>query len=166
MSQKNYTLFYSNYCNFCKQFLQKLNKLDIKKEFSFYCVDNNKAPPHVRSTPTLSIRQEQKNLKGKEAFDWLENYIIKKNENAMPSAWHPGEMGSSMSDNYSFLNNENISEGGISHSFSFLNNNNVSSINIDNNMNNDKKKNDELSQKMEYMKQIRDSDTPAPVQRI
>ena len=75
-------------------------------------------------------------------------------------------MGSSMSDNYSFLNNENISEGGISHSFSFLNNNNVSSINIDNNMNNDKKKNDELSQKMEYMKQIRDSDTPAPVQRI
>jgi hypothetical protein len=174
MSEKNYTLFYSNYCNFCKQFLQKLNQLELKKEFSFYCVDNNRAPPYVRSTPTLLLRNEHKNLKGKDAFDWIEAYIKNKEKNSNPLAWHPEEMGSSMSDNYSFLNKDESSKGNgessISHSFSFLNENNANSTVFSNNNNVTENKsgnhNDPLSDKMEYLKKIRDSETPTPVQRI
>ena len=172
MSEKNYTLFYSNHCNFCKQFLLKLNKLELKKEFSFYCVDNNKAPPYVRSTPTLLLRNEQKNIKGKDAFDWIEEYIKKIEINSNPLAWHAEEMGSSMSDNYSFLNDDISSKGNggnsISHSFSFLNEKNINSpINTDNNENGKINRNgNELSDKMEYMQKLRDSDTPVSIQRI
>lgn len=170
MSEKNFTLFYSNQCNFCRQFLEKLNNLQIKKNFSFYCVDNNKAPHYVRSTPTLLIKEESKYLRGKEAFEWLEKYENKIKEDSNPLAWHPAEMGSSLSDNYSFLDIDTNSQGlggnSIAHSFSFLSNgNNMNSLkNINNNKNNNKM--DQLTNKMEDLKKIRDMDTPAPIQRI
>ena len=78
-----------------------------------------------------------------------------------------------MSDNYSFLNTDESSSGkggsSISNSFSFLNENNYNST-LSNNNNEIERKGgkhtDELTDKMQYIQKLRDSDTPVPIQRI
>ena len=88
-------------------------------------------------------------------------------------AWHNTEMGSTFSDNYSFLDSDTSAEGtggsSITHNFSFLNNNssglNPNQINtpVDNTQ---QARKDPLTQRMEALAASRDSDMPKQIHRI
>jgi len=69
---ENYLLFYSNYCNNCKEFIQLLYKSPFFDKFQKICVDNNpKIPKEITSIPTIIVPRMPKPLVGTEAFQWL-----------------------------------------------------------------------------------------------
>lgn len=169
-------LFYSNYCNYCKQFNDNLNKYqDIKNKLHLFCIDNNreKVPTIIKSVPSI-LTKEKKILTGKDVFNWFEQQQQhQQKEIDDPLAWHNNEMGSAFSDHYSFLEADTAAEGlggnSIAHSFSFLNSNlnsNISNggINTPQEKNNNQK--DILTKRMESLMEKRDSELPKQVNRI
>ena len=89
-------------------------------------------------------------------------------------AWHNTEMGSTFSDNYSFLDSDTSAEGtggsSITHNFSFLNNNssglNPNQINTPQDSRQQPVQKDPLTQRMEAFVAARDSDMPQQIHRI
>jgi len=69
---ENHLLFYSNYCNNCKEFAQQLFKSPFHEKFKKICVDNNpKIPKEITSIPCIIVPRMVKPLVGTEAFHWL-----------------------------------------------------------------------------------------------
>lgn len=92
-----------------------------------------------------------------------------------PLAWHGTEMGAGFSDNYSFIDIDTSAEGqggqSIAHNFEFLGGNNLGYGNFNSNIKtpdelskNEKK--DPLMEKMEQLKNARDTDVPRGIARI
>lgn len=124
-----FILFYSNYCQHCKDFLIKLKKMneDLYNNFTKIAVDgNSKIPKGITSVPTIIVPSHNHPLTDESVFMWLEtiavDYPCKKNvdnesektEEILP--FIKNEMGYGFSDNFSFLE----SEGPLAHSFSFI----------------------------------------------
>lgn len=173
MNKNKDILFYSNYCDHCKEFTNNLSKFpNIKQQLYLFCIDNNreKIPFSIKSVPSM-ITKDKKVLSGKDVFIWFENE--KKNDTTDPLAWHNNEMGSTFSDGYSFLEEDTAAKGSggssIAHSFSFIDDS--ASINISNgtittpkeNTNNQK---DILTKRMESLMENRDNELPMQVNRI
>lgn len=74
MEQSQHHIFYSKYCQNCKDFLQELYKTeDLYAKFNKICVDGKKnIPKQITSVPTIIVPQIQKPLVGEEAFFWLD----------------------------------------------------------------------------------------------
>ena len=58
MSSATSILFFSNYCNHCKQVLHELNDSSLRTNIRFICIDSadarkKKLPAHVKSVPCL-----------------------------------------------------------------------------------------------------------------
>ena len=111
-------LFYSKYCNHCKKFEQALLKTKVNNTFFKICVDIKgvKIPPFVTHVPTIIVydkNQHKHVLSDKAAFEWL-NELLDTPINI--SDYKPGEMGSSLSDTYAFLDEKQE----IEHNFAFL----------------------------------------------
>ena len=138
---ENYILFYSNYCNFSKKFIQELYKTPFYEKFQKISVDKNpKIPKEITMVPTIIVPKMPKALVAEEAFHWLngmKQMMIKQQEQPQQRQ-SPGQgeekgdptnanysMGAvtaysntmdGFSDNFSFLTDESPLE----HSFSFL----------------------------------------------
>ena len=149
-------LYYSKYCENCKKLLYELGKSEYKKNIHFLSIDkrrkrNNKLyivldngheiflPPNITSVPTLILlNKNNKMLVGQDVFTFLspkmrkEKYVATKQNGGEPLAFSTYEMGSTMSDNYSYLDQTSDDlnakgNGGLRqmHSFVSLNNSNV-----------------------------------------
>ena len=57
MNQNKNILFYSNYCEHCKELLIKINNFKLKEDIQLNCVDTNRKnlPAFIKSVPTLVV---------------------------------------------------------------------------------------------------------------
>ena len=145
MSSATSILFFSNYCNHCKQVLHELNDSSLKANIRFICIDSadvrRKLPANVKSVPCLIVGQTNQTLIGSDILQWVKvksrnlnvqdsapvqqnQQMAHKKEETGPGAWHMCEM-NNFSDAYSFLNVDLSTKGNggasMSHSFDFLN---------------------------------------------
>ena len=135
MNNSKPTLFYSNYCQHCKELLIKINNFNLKEKVNFNCVDQNRKnlPAFVKSVPTIIVPSENKMFSGENVFNWVNNEISKMNvknkqnnqnqnnqsDDVLP--WVNSEMNNGFSDAFSFLDSDSTTEGKpIAHSFSFI----------------------------------------------
>ena len=116
MSEKRkFLYFYSARCKFCSQFSEMLAKSNdsVKNNFINISIDDAsiRLPPYLEVVPTIQIYDDggrRHVLSDKHAFEWLNQYTQK------PVETEPfciGEMGSNLSDCFSFLDgkDDNIS---------------------------------------------------------
>ena len=110
--KRKFLYFYSKTCKFCSQFTEMLNRVpnEVKQNFVPISIDDPtiRLPPYLQVVPTIQIYDDggrRHVLQDKHAFEWLNQYSQKPIET---EAYSIGEMGSSLSDCYSFLEeNEN-----------------------------------------------------------
>ena len=121
-------LYYSKFCNHCKELITKIAKTKTKDDIHFVCIDNRQRhkdgttniildngqrlllPPNISTVPSiLLLHHGNRVLAGiKEILHYLkpgEETIMNQatNFNGEPKAFSFCEMGSSLSDNYSYL---------------------------------------------------------------
>jgi hypothetical protein len=146
-------LYYSKYCENCKKLLYELGKTKIQNNIHFLSIDkrirkedklyiileNGKEifmPPNIRSVPTLLLLNKgNKILVGDDVSNYFRPQIMGEKTKAIPNNLEPlafsgYEMGTSMSDTYSYLDQSADEmnakgEGGLRqmHSFVRLNHN-------------------------------------------
>jgi len=146
-------LYYSKYCENCKKLLYELGKTKIQKDVHFLSIDkriqrgNNTyiilengneifMPPNIISVPTLLLLNKgNKILVGEDVMNFFKPQIMGEKtqatqNNMEPLAFSGYEMGTSMSDTYSYLDQSSDEmgakgEGGLRqmHSFVKLNHN-------------------------------------------
>jgi hypothetical protein len=144
----SYVLYYSKYCENCKKILYKVGKDKIKEDIHFLCIDKRKViknkiyiilsdgkellmPDEIKEVPALLLlNRGNRIIYGNEILN-LFNPILEKNntrENKInggePLAFSNYEMGATLSDNYSYLdqNSDELStkgEGGLRQMHSF-----------------------------------------------
>lgn len=143
----SYVLYYSKYCDNCKKIIHKVGKDKIKDDIHFLCIDKRKKieektyivlsdgkellmPPEIKEVPALLLlNRGNRVIYGSEILE-LFNPILensKKNatkNNMEPLAFSFYEMGTCLSDNYSYLdqNPEDLStkgSGGLRQMHSF-----------------------------------------------
>ena len=121
-------LYYSKFCNHCKELITRIAKTKTKNEIHFICIDSREKhtdgttniilengqrillPPNIKTVPAiLLLHHGNRVLEGiKEILHYLkpgEETIMNQatNHNGEPQAFSFCEMGSSLSDNYSYL---------------------------------------------------------------
>ena len=119
-------LYYSKYCENCKKLLYELGKTKIQKDIHFLSIDkrinrDNKIfivlengnqifmPPNIVSVPTLLLLiKGNKLLVGEDVLNYFKPQIMGEKTKAVPNNLEPlafsgYEMGTSMSDTYSYL---------------------------------------------------------------
>jgi len=76
------TLFYSKYCNHCKDFIIELKKEELISSFDNYiCVDKRRnLPDFVIQVPCILIKDHEEPLLGSKAFAWINFMKMKKIE--------------------------------------------------------------------------------------
>ena len=107
-------IFYSNYCSYCKQLLELLEKKSIKNKFVPICIDspNIRLPKMIQQVPTLII--DNKLLVGQNAFE----FIMKNFKDEIVQTWDGGEMGD-FSTSYSYIE-EDKNNNNLLQSFNYL----------------------------------------------
>ena len=165
---KPYTLYISNYCNYCKELLNNINKSNVRDQIQYIIIDRTPQnqpviPPYITSVPTLIVQGQPRPLVGESVFQWLEKIQTQQSNENGPNPWHGQEMGQSYSDSYSFLEDKDS----IPHHFSYLGNSSQSNqINTpQDSQDNQQQPQDELSQRMEMLQSQRDNEVQS-VQRI
>lgn len=121
-------LYYSKYCDHCKELLVKVSRSKTRDDIHFICIDNRTKhtdgsthiildngqrlllPPNVTKVPSiLLLHHGNRVLDGlKEIYNYLNPGEVEINneatlENGEPLAFSTYEMGSTLSDNYSYL---------------------------------------------------------------
>ena len=141
-------LYYSKYCENCKKLLYELGKTNISKQIHFLSIDkrvekNNKLyivldngcevflPPNIKKVPSLLLlNKNNKILVGDDVMNFFRPQLNKQKiaatqNNMEPLAFSTYEMGTTMSDNYSYLDQSNESmsakgDGGLRQMHSFV----------------------------------------------
>lgn len=147
-------LYYSKYCENCRKLLYELGKTEIQNSIHFLCIDKrvNKGgktyiqldngqlifmPPNIVKVPTmLLLNKDNKLLIGNDVYNYIRPQLHEEKRaavqyNGEPLAFSLYEMGSTLSDNYSYLDQspESMSakdgDGGLRqmHSFVTINHN-------------------------------------------
>ena len=121
-------LYYSKFCNHCKELITRIAKTKTKDDLHFICIDNREKhkdgtiniildngqrillPPNITTVPSVLLLHHGNRVLGgiKEILHYLkpgETTIMNQatNFNGEPQAFSFCEMGSSLSDNYSYL---------------------------------------------------------------
>tara|TARA_Y100000590_G_scaffold459730_1_gene617515 strand:- start:313 stop:879 length:567 start_codon:yes stop_codon:yes gene_type:complete len=119
-------LYYSKYCDYCKELLYEIGKSKVQKNIHFLSIDKRKRygkkiyiildngkeiflPPNITKVPSLLlINKEHIILTGKDVINYLRPQIhqdktMATSNNMEPLAYSMYEMGTAMSDNYSYL---------------------------------------------------------------
>lgn len=123
----SYVLYYSKYCDNCKNLLYNLGKSSIQKKTHFLNIDkrvkqNNKTyvlldngqkillPPMINQVPALlMLNRGNKILFGDDVMNFYKPMLKEEKQQAVKIEGEPmaysftGEMGTTMSDNYSYL---------------------------------------------------------------
>ena len=107
-------IFYSNYCSYCKQLLELLEKKNVKAKFIPICVDNRhlNLPKSIQQVPTMIV--DNKFYVGQQCFD----YIMKTYKDEQINTWDFQEM-ANFSSGYSFI--EDDSNSSVQQGFVYLN---------------------------------------------
>ena len=141
-------LYYSKYCENCKKLLYELGKTKIQKDIHFLSIDKriNRGnsvyiildngneifmPPNIISVPTLLLlNKNNKLLVGDDVINFFRPQIMGEKTKAVPNNLEPlafsgYEMGTSMSDSYSYLDQSSEEmnakgEGGLRQMHSFV----------------------------------------------
>jgi hypothetical protein len=74
-TRNTFVLFHSNYCQHCKEFLERLEKLGggLYQKFTKICVDNNPSiPKSIQSVPTILVPSHEHPLTDSSVFMWLD----------------------------------------------------------------------------------------------
>ena len=149
-------LYYSKYCENCKKLLYELGKSKAQKDIHFLSIDKRIQkgqkmyivldngsqifmPPNIRKVPTLLLLNKgNKLLIGDDVLNYLRPKIYQEKEKATqnnmePLAFSVYEMGTSMSDNYSYLDQtsdemEAKGNGGMRQLHSFVTLNHIDKI--------------------------------------
>jgi len=123
-------LYYSKYCENCRKLLYELGKSEIQNSIHFLCIDkrvqrNGKLyivldngreiymPPNIVKVPTmLLLNKGNKLLIGDDVYNFIRPQVYEEKrvatkQNGEPLAFSFYEMGTSMSDNYSYLDQTN-----------------------------------------------------------
>ena len=132
----SYVLYYSKYCDNCKKILYKVGKDKIKNDIHFLCIDKRKKvkdklyivlndgkellmPPEIKKVPALLLlNRGNRIIYGEEILELfnpiLENNTKKATLSGEPLAFSNYEMGATLSDNYSYLdqNSDELSTKG------------------------------------------------------
>tara|TARA_Y100000389_G_scaffold86536_1_gene83213 strand:- start:737 stop:1405 length:669 start_codon:yes stop_codon:yes gene_type:complete len=129
-------LFYSNYCQHCKQIVNEINKTPLRTSIRYVCIDTQavraKLPEYISSVPALVVGETNQIYIGNQILGWLQMVpLIKKSNNnpqkapasvqniptkkensgpGEPNAWHTNEM-NAFSDMYSFIDADTSAEG-------------------------------------------------------
>lgn len=133
-------LFYSNFCQHCKQIVKEIKRSPVSNEIRYVCIDSSqvreKLPNYINSVPSLVVGETNQIFVGNQITGWLkmqpiinnkeesppqnrENYmdrnkpIVEKkdqNESIGPNGWHNNEM-NAFSDSYSFLGVDTSAQG-------------------------------------------------------
>lgn len=115
-STKTNILFVSQYCKHCNVLMNELkNHQSIIQSFDIVIVENVKIPEYIDRVPTL-ILNNNKLLTDDDLFSYIENLFNTGNKNKDIEPFMVKEMGSSMSDNYSYL-----TDNMLNHNFEFIN---------------------------------------------
>lgn len=74
------TLFYSKYCEHCKNFIMEIKKIGLISYFQNYiCVDKRQTVPEfVKRIPCIVVEGYDEPLEGDKAFSWLDFMKMKK----------------------------------------------------------------------------------------
>ena len=121
-------LYYSNYCEHCKELLMRVSRTKISDDIHFICIDKRVKqqdgsthiilengqhlllPPNVTKVPAvLLLHHGNRVIDGlKEIYNYLNPTEVELNntatqQNGEPLAFSTSEMGSTLSDNYSYL---------------------------------------------------------------
>jgi hypothetical protein len=138
-TRNTFVLFHSNYCQHCKDFIEKLQKVGggLYQKFTLICVDNNQSiPKSIQSVPTILVPSHEHPLTDSSVFMWLDTLASNFSKENNNSNWQksveagPPQKNSEgpVAQNSEVADNENITPyiacemgGGFSDSFSFLN---------------------------------------------
>lgn len=144
----SYVLYYSKYCENCKKILYKVGRDKIKNDIHFLCIDKRKIikdktyiilsdgkellmPEEITQVPAvLLLNRGNRIIYGSDILDIFNPILDSKKDGITvePLAFSNYEMGTNLSDNYSYLdqNSDDLStkgEGGLRqmHSFAICN---------------------------------------------
>ena len=121
-------LYYSNYCEHCKELLMKVSRTKTSNDIHFICIDNRMKqsdgsthiilengqhlllPPNVSKVPSILLLHHGNRIMDglKDIYNYLNPAEAEVNntatlENGEPLAFSTSEMGSTLSDNYSYF---------------------------------------------------------------
>jgi len=120
-------LFYSNYCQHCKNIIKVVTNSPVKDSIKYICIDSKsireKLPNYINNVPTLVVAQTNHIFVGDEILNWLQmnqqnitqqehkkEKQLTENINDNINPYLNCEM-SNFSDNYSFLNIDTSTKG-------------------------------------------------------
>ena len=77
-------LFYSNYCQHCKQIVSEIKKSPVKSRMRYVCIDKvevrEKLPKYINSVPSLVVGETNQIFVGNQIIGWLKMQPIIKNK--------------------------------------------------------------------------------------
>tara|TARA_B100001769_G_C22051489_1_gene565210 strand:- start:664 stop:1314 length:651 start_codon:yes stop_codon:yes gene_type:complete len=133
-------LFYSNYCQNCKQIIEEIKNSPVSLSIKYICIDSesvrSKLPHYINSVPALVVGETNQIFVGNQILGWIKMTSNNNSQYAQPpppppqpkgpvgpNAWHNNEM-NAFSDMYSFIDVDTSAQGdgGMSmvHNFEIL----------------------------------------------
>jgi hypothetical protein len=112
-------IFYSNFCTFSKDVINRISKTPINDNMVYICVDdrNIKLPPFVQSVPTIYLTKEKKIIVDDNIDSWIQSKTqTAKISNAEIDSYQNGFGG--FSSNFSNIGNEE--DNSFSSNFTYL----------------------------------------------
>ena len=99
-------LFYSNYCSFSKEVINKVSKTPISDNLVYICVDdkNIQLPPFLKAVPTIYSIKDRQAYTDNELESYIES-LIKPNQGVPTELDAYFNSNSNFSSNYSLLDN-------------------------------------------------------------
>ena len=123
-------LFYSNFCTYCKEIINRISNTPLNEQMLFVCVDddNIQLPPFITSVPTIYLINEKRIVVDDAINDWIgeklsTNTPAKQSEEVQA---YYGSTGNSFGLNFSSLDNNDIKP--FISSFTFLGDDNGSTM--------------------------------------
>jgi len=105
-------VFYSNYCNYSKELVNKLSKTKLHDSLIYICVDdkNISLPNFVNVVPTIYLYENKQILTEDDINNWVNQNLQTDDDNEDVIAYHGNSIGlSGFSTNFSFLEGDNDS---------------------------------------------------------
>lgn len=148
-------LFYSNYCDYCKNILKKINDIKLGDKLTFVSVDdeNINIPSFIQVVPTIYVIKEKKIIVDKELNEYIDNNDPSK-QNILDDLKPYFDSNSSFSSMYSSLDDSDIKS--FTSSFTYLDEP-VSNINTPTNDSSNSKISNDVSNSYEQLQQSRNS---------
>ena len=82
-------LFYSNFCQHCKQIVKEIKRSPVSNEIRYVCIDSSqvreKLPNYINSVPSLVVGETNQIFVGNQITGWLKMQPIINNKEESPT---------------------------------------------------------------------------------